>query len=1276
MLEGEVSDHISCEDCGDETFRLFRCNICQYTLCDKCWDRQLVHKKVAHEKTDLRLACRIDAVFSKSQNAKALESLHDADEATAWFGIDRDVDDDQPPTLRVSRRYSDIFQMRHRMQSGKFPQSPESDKDMQEKIPVPSLVSFVGQTGAGKSTIVDLLIQGQTGSGSIADYCSPVPGSNSEDLPTSEDIHLYVDPSTIESHHCILYADCEGLDAGEREPFATALRKDRQRKPKKQSEAPSETFSNDSHKSLEREISWMKSKTKRSRQFAAGQLYPRILFSFSDVVVFVHRNSRAVEVVLERLLEWGSVAVETTNNQPILPYAIIVINATKFDTQPSLWDVETSTKLFFESFAETVDKNAEFCRHAELWRKRGKSIVTLESLMLCYFSSIRVLRIPTNSRPQLLNEQTEKLYAEIRRGSQIGLNQRADLRMSLDIFEFQAYLNHAFDHFCETIELPFDFVRSTLLHTHLSTTFADGILALAIYMIPENPRKSALAIFEKLSPLIASSIMLDTTRSNLKGTPDRIFAQYISHIDSALREFCNRHWPCEYFVRDRIPPHLQAHMNTMDFQRDVRSTSILLRCVNVRSGHAAKGHQLHDGRIFARGAYLSSFSVKENRKQVLDQIYSHFCNLLVKSTQLIQQGTQPLDAASTIHRDDVLATRYPPTDMKDRSLWLKYTSFCICCLLNAPETTLPCGHMLCRHCVMAFGRERGRMIVEVLECPLETNSYIRCQPRSVYLKPVAAGVRVLALEDGGIRSIIQVEVLKLIERELRGKLPMQCFFDMIVGKGTGGALALGIVTQGWTLQACSENLCSLFRTVYAPENARKLPSVSIRQLKVYHPRYISRTLDECLKGLYSPDRKILDSCHTNHPVDQSTKLVILASSAEPSTVVFSNYRRKEARARKLSSTVPYILYPDHIDRGGPNTWEAARATMANVGLFKPFVDSHLGPLYQDSDVSSSNLVSIAEAECRAVYSCLQDEFPDLVLSLGCGRANDHDKPHATDPSQVAWDEYIQSLPGHFPRSSFIRINPLLDKLPDFGDVTSITKLQQSVGTLISPIQITDLAAQLFATLFYVESRTSSYNTNNNELIIPVRILCRLPNETAEIQEIARLFKQEQYRNAVFVFLEQGSTEEQTFSIPERSIDDMITHLWFQIPTYGLVLRQFNVVVYAMLRFENGNTYSLSGFPRVLGSSDVRSSTASTRRTALVDPPKQMRQTWTAPDPRDSVMKEASLGLPSQELSLARFPHQRPGSLAQSNKTPLVEMNAVPSLFELEAPNEELMEHGR
>lgn len=49
-----------------------------------------------------------------------------------------------------------------------------------------------------------------------ARFPSPVVGSPKNDqTPTSADVHLYADPATFFQVEPMLYADCEGLDAGE-----------------------------------------------------------------------------------------------------------------------------------------------------------------------------------------------------------------------------------------------------------------------------------------------------------------------------------------------------------------------------------------------------------------------------------------------------------------------------------------------------------------------------------------------------------------------------------------------------------------------------------------------------------------------------------------------------------------------------------------------------------------------------------------------------------------------------------------------------------------------------------------------------------------------------------------------------------------------------------------------------------------------------------------------------------------------------------------------------
>jgi hypothetical protein len=190
---------------------------------------------------------------------------------------------------------------------------------------------------------------------------------------------------------------------------------------------------------------------------------------------------------------------------------------------------------------------------------------------------------------------------------------------------------------------------------------------------------------------------------------------------------------------------------------------------------------------------------------------------------------------------------------------------------------------------------------------------------------------------------------------------------------------------------------------------------------------------------------------------------------------------------------------------------SARASIAHPDLFRPFTDPRLGHLFFKKDMSENFLIEVAQNECHVVYSGLQRDFPDVFVSLGCGRtkrmpppsiaSNDtrntkdtkgtnttkaskltitrKDSESQSTYTEDSWDAYAQ-----YPRPNFISLNPTLDSLPELDDVACISHLQQVIRESTDPIVITKLVRQLFATLFYAETDDPVQDSGASEILIP------------------------------------------------------------------------------------------------------------------------------------------------------------------------------------------------
>lgn len=227
-----------------------------------------------------------------------------------------------------------------------------------------------------------------------------------------------------------------------------------------------------------------------------------------------------IEQVFEKLITWAVNTIETSSNQPILPHAIIVLNAAEHTNREGFWDSSSNTDDILKDISNIVDKNEMFSTWARFWRDRGKPIGTLQDLVLCYYSSIKIVRVPNEARPMLVHQQVTHLYDAILDVSQKAQKSRSHARMLLDFDELQKYMREAFGVFSREFKGSFDFAKSSSRNSSIPADFSGNISKLllgAIEIWKDDPDIKPQAIFFELSWMIASCIMLDCSRRKEKG---------------------------------------------------------------------------------------------------------------------------------------------------------------------------------------------------------------------------------------------------------------------------------------------------------------------------------------------------------------------------------------------------------------------------------------------------------------------------------------------------------------------------------------------------------------------------------------------------------------------------------------------------------------------------------------------------------------------------------------------------------------------------------------
>lgn len=165
---------------------------------------------------------------------------------------------------------------------------------------------------------------------------------------------------------------------------------------------------------------------------------------------------------------------------------------------------------------------------------------------------------------------------------------------------------------------------------------------------------------------------------------------------------------------------------------------------------------------------------------------------------------------------------------------------------------------------------------------------------------------------GGIRGLVELETLRQIEIALGGNLPIQAFFDLMVGTrfvfvfraimirlgplltgsylrigySTGGIVALGLGAMGWSVNTCIDR----FRELCTEAFTRRRGGILVESF--YHSKYQTTTLESALQKAFSDHRLLFGGgCQPNSSIPAVKVAVTSFSLVENKTAVLSNYNR-------------------------------------------------------------------------------------------------------------------------------------------------------------------------------------------------------------------------------------------------------------------------------------------------------------------------------------------------------------------------------------------------
>ncbi|KAJ5142514.1 uncharacterized protein N7515_001301 [Penicillium bovifimosum] len=398
-------------------------------------------------------------------------------------------------------------------------------------------------------------------------------------------------------------------------------------------------------------------------------------------------------------------------------------------------------------------------------------------------------------------------------------------------------------------------------------------------------------------------------------------------------------------------------------------------------------HGFHPDHVFNtlyRGHCLEAW------RKMGDNDEKQHCNAVFAQFTRFFHSMSPIRSSASIRRD-ALNTYYLQCN------GLTSTTTCFYCLCRSPEHMLACRHAICDTCVVIFGtpNKSAEYHFDIMKCPLcHKTSQLTIRQLPPTKRPL-----VLSLDGGGVRGIIQLGLLRALEKRLGDKMRIPDIFDLSGGTSVGALNEIDIILNGSSAEDSFRKFPAFARDVFqlAPAPSQKFSIFRCAKwIKcvagfLADGQYDGIKLESTLKEAIDPERRMFDVSTTR--TAGSRVAIITSRISDGKACVLANYRG--VGQRPIDSAYQF-LKPEEESQN-PFLWEAFFQTKTLPGF---------GPL-QDGGVRANNPLAIALKESATIWP--SHGTPDLLVSVGTGLSTPGYKAQDTPLGSILQDGAVPRL---------------------------------------------------------------------------------------------------------------------------------------------------------------------------------------------------------------------------------------------------------------------------